>query len=230
MYQDLINNNEGDITLTCSNGEIKAISFMLKSIHPIKNILASENKKNFNDNEILLFKEFSMEATKYFLNHLYDSEFDSLPDNNEKRLEILYEALVIENKLCKKIIPRSTIDDAFNTKSIHLEKQIYNILNNHYNKKNIITDYMLNQIIKFLVINIKNKNILVYNLDVPADYIKIIFDKILEENKFYNLKKEYFHHDTEDEDDESFQEEGSEEDVKTKKKVFKEETKSKKSY
>ena len=183
MYKWIIDNNEGDITLQCKDGEVKAISFILKKIDVISSILSGK----FNDSKIELFKEYSVNATKYFLNHLYVDDFKEIPDICNERLLIYFETMRICDKLCAYNLNEDIFEKILKCDNIFLERQIYKILNDYANKKVSMETVFFNKLIDFLIKKIESKDILINNLDIPIDHIKIIFDKILTKHEIYEL-------------------------------------------
>jgi hypothetical protein len=183
MFKSLIDNDMGDITLYCRDGQVKAISYILKNCAP------GPLLKDFDEKKIEFFKEYSVNSTKYFLNHLYETNLVEIPDIYDERLLIFFEVCDI----CDKLFVQDLDDDIFKkilkTESIFLEKQIYKLFNNYFSKKINIKIEFVEQLIDFLISKIESKEILITNLDLPNDFIKIIFDKMLSKHNIYMIKK-----------------------------------------
>lgn len=197
MWKKVIDNNEGDVTIKCKNGEIKGISYILKQNDVMKPIFDGI----YNDKSITLFEDFSSEAVKFFLHTFYARTSDIYIEKQNHKLLIYTEFLYIYDIICDDYpYNYNLLMNILNSDDKYLIKDICDILKNnnfvHFSSStenpttNTFSLHITQEMcslpietykifIDFLSEKIKYRFITIKELDIPYDDMLKIIDTII---------------------------------------------------
>lgn len=181
LYKKIINNNEGDVIIKCKDGEIKGISFILKQNDVIKSVLSDI----YQDTEITLLNEYSVESVKYFLHNFY-SDSNIFIERDDHKLLLYVEFIQICDILCYTFKHNYTIlMEILNSQDKYLIDDISKILKDNTENELILLEKDREIFIDYLINKIKFKQVKIQDLDIPYEYFLIIIENIMTKCAFF---------------------------------------------